>query len=69
MTRLSPKPVQAAALCPLKSSETSTGPLEFYQMPRSRVTVKDAPLSRKRVKTRHVQLQFPVMEKLVDGRK
>ena len=40
-------------------------------MPKIFVTVKDVPLSRKRVKTRCVQLQlvFPGTEKLEDGHK
>lgn len=40
-------------------------------MPKSFVTVKDVPVSRKRVKMRCVQLQlvFPVTERLEDGHK
>ena len=44
VTSLSPKAMQAVALCSLKSLEINTGRLEFYQMPKSRVTVKDAPV-------------------------
>lgn len=44
VTRLSPKPIQTVALCSLERLEINTGRLEFYQMPRSRVTIKDVPV-------------------------
>ena len=44
VTSLSPKAMQAVALCSLKSLEINTDRLEFYQTPKSCVAVKDAPV-------------------------